>query len=84
MTFCTYPENGYPDMFTEKSCPTCPDKWISTVLTSVNVYLTHSPTYTVLKLKLSRIKGKINEIILMLALQIEWKIWKIAISLHTK
>ena len=23
---------SYPDMFTEKSCPLCPDKWISTVL----------------------------------------------------
>ena len=22
---------GYPDMLTDKSCPTCPDKWISTV-----------------------------------------------------
>ena len=31
IVFCTYPENTYPDIFTEKSCPTCPDKWISTV-----------------------------------------------------
>lgn len=32
MIFCTYPENAYPDTFTEKFCPKFPDKLINTVI----------------------------------------------------